>query len=217
MVFAWPTAFSAIAAAAALGSTANHAKEISVLFLAVFALNLLILSFEFSRSVTLTLLFAAIAAGAGIYFLQQHVDVYGKLINAYAKVDLKVPPQFLYAVAAAYGFAFVAMFLGTRLDYWQITATELVHRRGILGGTERYPLANLKMNKEIDDIFEFLLGGSGRLTLRVPGRHEPIVLENVLGVNGIEKKIETILIAKKMPPPPPSGTPVFAVGVKAPA
>ncbi len=66
------------------------------------------------------------------------------------------------------------------LDYWEILPNEILHHHGPLSDLERYPTMNLKFDKEIPDVLEWLLLGSGRLVLHVPNVSKAIVLDNVL-------------------------------------
>ena len=51
----------------------------------------------------------------------------------------------------------------TRFDYWEVLHNELLHHHGPFGDLERFPAPQLKLDKEIPDIFEYLVLRSGRL------------------------------------------------------
>ena len=57
----------------------------------------------------------------------------------------------------------------------------------------RYPTERLKIEKEIGDVFEYMLLRSGNLILTPRDARRPIVLENVLGISGKEKKLAELL------------------------
>ena len=59
----------------------------------------------------------------------------------------------------------------------------------------RFPSPNLKMTKEITDVFEFVLLGAGKIVLYPAGERQSIVLDHVLGVNRSEKHIQDLLSA----------------------
>ena len=46
---------------------------------------------------------------------------------------------------------------------------------------------NLKFDKEIPDVLEFAMLGSGRLVLHVPNVNKALVLENVIFINNKER------------------------------
>jgi hypothetical protein len=60
--------------------------------------------------------------------------------------------------------------------------------------TERFPAPGMHVEKDIPDVFEYFLLGSGRLILR-PVAGPTIILENVLFVNDVEEKIRNLLDA----------------------
>ena len=79
----------------------------------------------------------------------------------------------------------LASLISVRFDYWEVRENELLHYHGILANLERYPSPNLRVYKEINDIFEFLLLRSGRLIIHMSGEKRAIILDNV---PWIEKK-----------------------------
>ena len=63
---------------------------------------------------------------------------------------------------------FIVIYVTRWLDYWEVMPNEILHHHGPLSDLERYPTMNLKFDKEIPDVLEWLLLGSGRLVLHVP-------------------------------------------------
>ena len=68
-------------------------------------------------------------------------------------------------------------------------ANELIHHHGIWSDMKRYPAPNLRIDKEINDIFEHLMLGAGRLVLRPATEDRAIVLDNILFVNRKEEAL----------------------------
>jgi hypothetical protein len=52
---------------------------------------------------------------------------------------------------------------------------------------------NLKFDKEIPDILEYMLLGAGRLALHVPNVNKAIVLDNVLFINRKEEALKRVM------------------------
>ena len=78
--------------------------------------------------------------------------------------------------------------LTVRFDYWEVRPNELLHHHGFSSNLERLAAPNLRIDKEINDVFEYLLLRSGRLILQ--GTNErAILLDNV---PFIDKKEEAI-------------------------
>jgi len=74
-----------------------------------------------------------------------------------------------------------------------IRSNEILHKEGFLGDVRRFPSPNLRMNKEIGDVFEFILLGAGRIVLSPASEKQSIALEHVLRVNRAEKAIQDLL------------------------
>ena len=51
----------------------------------------------------------------------------------------------------------------------------------------------MRVRKEITDVFEYLLLGSGRLIIYPSGREQAIVLDNVPRINNVERLVEEML------------------------
>ena len=159
----------------------------------VFVINLAAMAFDFTRGefVALILFFGVITLS--IFILDGKWHVVDPVRNALAHVQLRAHPHLYLLMAGAMAGTFLLVFLGGRFDYWEVTHNELLHHRGLLGDVERFPAPNLRMTKEITDLFEFCLLGSGRLVLHPQGAQRSIVLENVLFVNRLERQIQGML------------------------
>jgi hypothetical protein len=94
--------------------------------------------------------------------------------------------------------------LNLRFDYWEVTPNELLHHHGVMSDLKRYSAPNMKIDKEITDVFEYLLLGSGRMILHPQGESRAIVLENVLFINRKERAITRMLGALQVRIAPPN-------------
>ena len=92
-------------------------------------------------------------------------------------------------MACLYG----AIFLKVRFDYWELSNNELLHHHGFLSDLKRYPAPNLRVDKEINDVFEYMLLGAGRLILHPSTEKRIIVLDNILHVSEKEKQLTRML------------------------
>jgi hypothetical protein len=70
---------------------------------------------------------------------------------------------------------------------------EILHHHGPLSDLERYPTMNLKFDKEIPDVLEWVLLGAGRLVLHVPNVSKALVLDNVLFISAKEKALKSVM------------------------
>ncbi len=192
------------AAAGAKGSGAPLSRRerfntpqnlLGVLFLVVLGFNLVVIGLDFPR---FELIGAVLAILLGLFFVLW--------LGAYFDLDLLRPINAL--LGSIYTFANAGFYLTyfiivmivlavvyvTRwLDYWEILPNEILHHHGPLSDLERYSTLNLKFDKEVPDVLEYLLLGAGRLVLRVPDRDRAIILENVLFISSKEETLKRLM------------------------
>ncbi|MCL6504393.1 MAG: hypothetical protein K6T86_17060 [Pirellulales bacterium] len=201
IVFLYPTMLMALFAAIYLSFLRGpiapenvHAAAVTAAFLVVFATNLIVLSFDFPRTLSLTLFFllAAIVMGLVLLFtLKPHLlPLIGEALAKYRPV---ANPTFFWSIVLVMGLIYVAVFISLQFDYWEVTPNELLHRHGFLANVERFPAPNMRFDKEITDVFEYFLLGSGRLIIQPGGERRAITLENVLFVRQKEKALTAML------------------------
>lgn len=171
------------------------AETAGLAFFGVVCLNLLVISFEFSRFKTLAIFFFCVAVFFFLLYLSTRWEVFAFLKNLIAMIHIKASTPFYFSIAAYLFAVFCSVFVTTRFNYWIIRSNEILHKEGFLGDVKRFPSPNLKMTKEISDVFEFLLLGSGRVVLYPASEKQAIVLEHVLRVNAAEKAIQELLSA----------------------
>ncbi|WP_437226383.1 hypothetical protein SH661x_004556 [Planctomicrobium sp. SH661] len=204
IVFMYPSWFVSIAAGIFLylfGREVDNANVNAIAshfwswtFLIVLALNLVVLSFDFPRSTSL-LLFAVITALVLGFFL---LIVYSpNLLPHLHRWILSMHPvansTFFLLYATVMGGIYLTVFFTARLDYWEVRPNELLHHHGVLSDLERFSSPNLRIDKEINDIFEFVLLRSGRLILHPSNERRAIVLDNVFFINKKEEAITKLL------------------------
>jgi hypothetical protein len=197
VVFLYPIFLVSIAMAIYTGclseplEPANKAATVAhTLFLALLALNLVILAFDFPRTTSLTLFFfaAAVAMGCVLLFTLRP-ELLPHVTRVLAAFHPLANATFYWAIAGVSGAIFFVVLLVARFDYWEVRPNELLHHHGFLSNLERLSAPNLRIDKEINDVFEYLLLRSGRLILQASNERRAIVLDNV---PFIKKKEETI-------------------------
>jgi hypothetical protein len=168
---------------------------LAMLFLGMFAFNLLVMALDFPR---FTLVAVILGGLFTLFFLLW--------IGAFFQWDLMKPIHILYSGVYAvankgfYLMVFITLMLvfsiiyATRwLDYWEVMPNEILHHHGPLSDLERYPTMNLKFDKEIPDVLEWVLLGSGRLVLHVPNVAKALVLDNVLWITAKEEALKKVM------------------------
>jgi len=105
---------------------------------------------------------------------------------------------FYWTLTFMLGGIFAVSFLTLSLDYWEVRPNELLHHHGILSDLKRYSAPNLRIDKEINDLFEYMLMRSGRLILHPSNERRAIVLDNVPFIVDKERQIMKLLGALKV-------------------
>ncbi len=198
IVFLWPTLVVALLAGIYMSFKHPEGSEgpvvAAVAFLSMLAMNLIVLSFDFPRTTSLTVFFIVVALGLGGALLV----VYQPTLLPWVSAQLmKIRPlanatfYFVFAIMMLLIYAGVA--ITVRFDYWEVRGNELLHHHGFLSDLERFPAPALKIDKEIKDVFEYLLLGSGRLILHPSNEPRAIVLENIAWINKKERAITALL------------------------
>ena len=100
---------------------------------------------------------------------------------------------FYWAFAGVMALIFLAIMVSVRFDYWEVRPNELLHHHGVLSNLERFSAPNLRIDKEINDIFEYILLSSGRLILQASSERRAIILDNIPRIRKKEQAITRML------------------------
>jgi hypothetical protein len=170
-------------------SAANMA---GMIFLIVLFTNFLIMAVDFPRFTIIAIILSAIAAAFLILWLNVYID--------FRPIAQLVEHTYVLANASFYGIValmiivlLIIIWVTRYLDYWEVLPNEILHHHGPLSDLERFPTMNMKFDKEIPDILEYLLLRSGRLVLHFAGEKTAVVLDNVLWIDRIEDELKKLL------------------------
>ena len=193
VIFFWLTwLFSLVAALLVKGE--GESTHLGTIWMCVFAFNLLVISFDFTEVISLLVL--ALIAGlvfAGLYF--DFLPFFGKFFR---ELDVYMNATYYWTMFGLFSIVYGFVFLRTRLDYWEFRHNEVIHRRGLFADLKRYSTEDLRWFKEIPDVLERLLCGSGRMILTTPREPHPIIIEHVLGIGSIDDKVADLLGTKRV-------------------
>ncbi len=213
VILLYPTALTALFCGlwqAFAGEESEGTKHVlGLVFYIVFGLNLLVFSFEFTRLKSLTIGLGVLAAVFLCLWLGDRWPVVEHLSKFVRTRKFEMSTQLYLALFVYFALIFIGVFINTRFNYYEIRHNEILHHTGFLGHVKRFPSPNLRMTKEINDVFEYVLLRSGRLILMPQSEREAIVLENVINVNAVERHAHELLSALQVeieaaPPPDPS-------------
>lgn len=167
-------------------------------WMVVFFFNMLVKTFDFGRNnfiATLATL-AVLFLGLLVWDLQSEAEIYGSIYRFFQEQQLAMHGNFYAMMAASLAVLFAMAFVTTRFNYWVLSPNQLTHKHGILGDERHYATINMAVEKEIPDVFEFLLFGSGRLIFK-PGvgadANKTLVVDNVFRVNHVEGKVREFM------------------------
>lgn len=162
-------------------------------FMVVLGFNLLVFSFDFSRIKSITILILLIAIGLGLALANTKWPVFGWLKEVLGGVNVQVNTAFFGFFSGILALIMLLVLINTRFNYYEVNARELLHHHGYLGDVKRWSTDGMEMNKEIYDLVEFGLLGSGRLVFLPSSSREAIVIDNVIKVNRVEERVKDLL------------------------
>lgn len=201
-IFMYPTALIALLSwiVLAMGDHTSVSPNDSLavmmtgIFLGVLAINTFVIVFDFPRATSLTLMFIISTAVLGAWML---FSMNANLLPSIERWVMAIRPAanstFFACISIAMLLLYISMFISVRFNYWELSNNELLHHYGILSDLKRYPAPEMRVDKEINDVFEYILLGAGRLILHPKSENRAIVLDNVLFVGDKERKLTQAL------------------------
>lgn len=194
IVMLYPTFLAAIVAGIVTSIIhEENSSNVGLVFLGLFSINLVVLAFDFPRTTSLTMFFLVTAIVLGLILLfRNYPDILPAITNVLKQIEPKANPTFYFCFATVLALIYVAVLINIRFDYWEVRPNELLHHHGFLSNLERFSAPNLRITKEINDVFEYMLLRSGSLILQ-PTNERAIVLDNVLFIDRKETRITQML------------------------
>jgi len=211
IIFLYPSMIAAAVAATGQALWPAEATTWRVVFLVVFLVNAVVMAFDFPRTSSLNLLLLVVVLLLAGVLINLHVVVFWPALQDLTERVAPVANSQFYAIfAGTLGLVYlIVLIVDFRFDYWLVYPNEIVHRQGLLGNVSRYPAPGLELQKEITDIFEYVLFGSGRLIIQ-PSKGPPIVLDTVFRIDDKVTRIQGLLDAISVelsPPEQPATSP----------
>ncbi len=155
---------------------------------------MVVISFDFPRTTSLTWFFAIAAIVIGLLFLlSKYPGLAPKILQGLLSIKPWANASFYMIYTMIMLFLYMCVMITRRIDYWEVKGNELLHHHGFLSNLERFSAPNLRINKEINDLFEYMLLRSGRLIIHASNERHAIVLENVMFINKKEERITQML------------------------
>ena len=194
VIFFWLTWIVSLVAGIIAGTSDALPAHLGTVWMCFFAFNLLVISFDFNEVISLMIIaLIAMVIFAGLYF-----DFLSFVGDFFKDLNLKMNAGFYYTMFGLFSIIYVVVFVKTRFDYWEFRHNEVIHRRGVFADMRRYSTEDLRWFKEIPDVLERIICGSGRMILTTPREKHPIVIQHVVGINRIDEKVADILGVKRV-------------------
>lgn len=179
---------------AAEGKSGRIEEVVSLVFLMLTAVNLVVLSFDFPRTTSLTLFFGFSAVVMGlVLLLTNRPDLIPSFSRFFDSLRPRANAQFYFLFSLLLSLLYMVVWIMVRFDYWEVRPNELLHHHGFMSDLERFSAPNLRISKEINDVFEYMLLRSGRLILHPTNEPRAFVLENIININRKEAQITKML------------------------
>ena len=168
--------------------------HLGTIWMCIFAFNVLVISFDFTEVVSVMVLAVGVALVLGLIML----GWLGPLGDFFGSLKIYMNRAFYFTIFGLFSIVYLIVFIRTRFDYWEFRYNEVIHRRGIFADIKRYSTEDLRWFKEIPDVLERILAGSGRMILTTPREAHPIVIDHVLRIGSIDEEVADILGTKRV-------------------
>ncbi|MCA9522135.1 MAG: hypothetical protein KC609_14235 [Myxococcales bacterium] len=189
LVFLWPLWLTLVVCAILVKIAPQLSPKLGVVVSFLFFANISVITFEFNRMRTVAMVLFAIV----LLLLASMFNVFKQVFGWVGDLHIDLPVSFYVFWAVGFTILFIVVLIRSRLDYWEIDNNELMHHTGVLGDVKRWPAPDVRMTKEITDIFQYMLLLSGRMVFLPQGENRAIVLDNIMAINKKEKLIKNIL------------------------
>jgi len=198
IVYLYPTWIASLIAGIYLLVQKNQnipaTSNVALIFLGILALNMVVLSFDFPRTTSLTLFFFCVSVGVIAWAVFEfNPDFLPAVTNVLKALQPFCNSAFYFCFFTMMALIYIGVLISVQFDYWEVRPNELLHHHGVLSDLERYSAPHLRIEKEITDVFEYFLLRGGRLILHPTQERRAIVLENVFFINSKETKITRML------------------------
>lgn len=164
------------------------------IWMSVFFVNLLVISFDFNEERSVIFLLGGIAVG----FVLLYFNILGAVSDWFTSLAPVMNRTFYWMMFGGFSVIFGFVWLKTRFDYWEFRPNEVVHRYGLFPKMKRYSTEDMRWDKTVPDVLERLLLGTGSIVLTTPHETHPVVLDHVMRIGKLDDQIANILGVKQV-------------------
>ncbi|RYD35527.1 MAG: hypothetical protein EOP86_08240 [Verrucomicrobiaceae bacterium] len=172
----------------------RNEQVIALVFLAVFAYSLVVLCTDIVLTWALLGVALITIAGMGLFIANIYWGILTGLFDFFSAFAPAANSHFYFCIFGIWLVLMIAAVIYARFHYVKIESNEVIVVGGVLDKRRRYSTMRMQYTKEVIDVFEYYLPlvRSGRLVLRFPNESEPIVIDHVMHVDRVVKKLDHV-------------------------
>jgi hypothetical protein len=176
------------------GADSSTGHVCGLIFLAVTAFSLFTLTIDIGFTWALLWLAGVVIVGLILFIINIYHPFIKEVLPWLAEFKPFANHQFYFTVFMTWALILLVAAIVVRFHYVKIESNEVIVVGGVLDKRRRFSTMGMRYTKEITDVFEYYLPfvRSGRLVLSFPNESEPLVLEVVIGIDRVIKRLEHI-------------------------
>ena len=169
-------------------------QVIALVFLAAFTYTMVVVCTDIILTWALLGVAAAVILGMGLFILNIYYNFLGGFFNFLGGFIPIANAHFYFAIFVVWVILMIAAIFYARFHYVKIESNEVIVVGGVLDKRRRFSTLRMTYTKEVFDVFEYYLPfvRSGRLILRFQGESEPIVIDHVMNLDAVVKKLDHV-------------------------
>ena len=169
-------------------------QVIALIFLAAFTYTMVVVCTDIILTWALLGVAAAVILGMGLFILNIYYQFLNGFFNFLGGFIPIANAHFYFAIFVVWVILMIAAIIYARFHYVKIESNEVIVVGGVLDKRRRFSTMRLTYTKEVFDVFEYYLPfvRSGRLVLRFQGETEPIVIDHVMNLDAVVKKLDHV-------------------------
>ena len=169
-------------------------QALGLIFLASLTLCLFTLTFDIGLTWALLWISSLVIVGLVLFLINIFHPFLPEFFGWLNHLHPTANYQFYLCIFALWALLMLVGMIYVSFHYVRFESNEIIVVGGIMDKRRRYSTAGFTYTKEVTDVFEHYLPfiRSGRLILRFPNEEEPLVLDNVMGIDTVIKRLEML-------------------------
>jgi len=177
-------------------------QVIALIFLAAFTYTMVVVCTDIILTWALLGVAAAVILGMGLFILNIYYNFLGGFFDFLGGFIPIANAHFYFAIFVLWVILMLSAVIYARFHYVKIESNEVVVVGGVLDKRRRFSTLRMTYTKEVFDVFEYYLPfvRSGRLILRFQGETEPIVIDHVMQLDEVVKRLDHVTATLQVSP-----------------